>query len=76
MLGMTEAEAIDNVTRFAAEVCGLGDRTGTLEVGKDADVLVVGGDPIADLRALHDVRAVFARGRRAPSAAQRRGGPS
>jgi imidazolonepropionase-like amidohydrolase len=75
-LGMPNAEAIDNVTRFAAEVCGLADRTGTLEVGKDADVLVVGGDPIADLGALHDVRAVFARGRRAPSAAQRSGGPS
>jgi imidazolonepropionase-like amidohydrolase len=30
--------------------------------GKDADILAVAGNPIADLRALHDVRAVFRAG--------------
>ena len=33
-LGVTNAEAISNVTAFAAEVCGVADRTGTLEIEK------------------------------------------
>lgn len=68
-IGMTNAEAITNVTAFAAEVCGIADRTGTLEVGKDADVLAVAGNPLDDIGAIHDVVAVFARGARAPSVA-------
>ncbi|HEX4822606.1 MAG TPA: amidohydrolase family protein [Acidimicrobiales bacterium] len=63
MLGMSNVEAITNVTAVAADACGIADRTGTLEVGKDADILAVSGDPIADLSALHDVVAVYARGR-------------
>jgi imidazolonepropionase-like amidohydrolase len=62
-IGMTNAEAITNVTAFAAEVCGIADHTGTLEPGKDADILAVAGNPLADINALHDVVAVFARGR-------------
>ena len=63
-MGMANAEAITNVTAIAAHACGIADRTGTLEVGKDADILVVAGDPVADLAALNDVIAVYARGRR------------
>jgi imidazolonepropionase-like amidohydrolase len=48
----------------AAEVCGLADRKGALEVGKDADVLVVGGDPSRNLEVLRDVRAVYRAGQR------------
>lgn len=65
-LGMTNAEAITNVTAFAAEVCRVAERTGTIEVGKDADVLVVAGNPLDDLAALHDVVGVYARGRPVP----------
>jgi imidazolonepropionase-like amidohydrolase len=65
MLGLPNGEAIDNVTRLAAEVSGVDDCTGAVEVGKDADVLVAGGNPFDDVAALHDIRAVFARGRRA-----------
>jgi imidazolonepropionase-like amidohydrolase len=61
-IGMTNTEAITNVTAFAAEVCGVADRTGTLEVGKDADILAVAGNPLDDIAAIHDVAAVFARG--------------
>jgi imidazolonepropionase-like amidohydrolase len=67
MIGMTNAESITNVTAFAAEVCGVADRTGTLEPGKDADICAVAGDPLADINALHHVVAVFARGDRAPT---------
>jgi imidazolonepropionase-like amidohydrolase len=64
-IGMTNTEAITNVTAFAAAVCGIAERTGTLEVGKDADILAVAGNPLDDLAAVHDVAAVFARGQQA-----------
>jgi imidazolonepropionase-like amidohydrolase len=64
MLGMSNADAIVNVTAGAADACGIADRTGTLEPGKDADVLVVAGNPLDDLSALRDVVAVYVRGRR------------
>ena len=67
-LGMAPAQAIRNVTAFAAEACGLADRVGTLEVGKDADILAVAGNPLTDINAIHDVVAVFARGERAATA--------
>jgi imidazolonepropionase-like amidohydrolase len=54
-------------TAFAAEVCGVADRTGTLEPGKDADFCAVAGDPLADINALHQVVGVLARGDRAPT---------
>jgi imidazolonepropionase-like amidohydrolase len=65
LIGMSNAEALRTSTAVAADVCGLADTTGTLEPGKDADILAVAGDPLADLSALHHVVAVFARGRRA-----------
>jgi imidazolonepropionase-like amidohydrolase len=49
-------------TSRAAEVCGLGGRTGRLAPGFDADVLAVDGDPLTDPSALRRVRAVFVRG--------------
>jgi imidazolonepropionase-like amidohydrolase len=64
-IGMTNAEAITNVTAFAAQICGLAERTGTLEVGKDADILAVAGNPLEDLAAIHNVAAVFAGGQQA-----------
>ena len=57
--GITPADIIVASTRHAAEVCGLGDELGTLESGKAADVLVVNGDPLADLNALTDVHMVI-----------------
>jgi imidazolonepropionase-like amidohydrolase len=63
-MGMTNAEALTNATAFAAEVCGIAHTTGTLEPGRDADVIAVSGNPLDDLAALHSVTAVFARGER------------
>ena len=39
------------------------DMLGTLEPGKLADVLVVGGDPVADIENLRKTRLVIADGR-------------
>ena len=63
--GMTPADALASATSVAAEVCGVADVAGTLEPGKDADILAVAGDPLADITAIHDVVAVYARGRQA-----------
>jgi imidazolonepropionase-like amidohydrolase len=65
-IGMTNAEALQNVTAVAAGVCGIAGITGTLEAGKDADIIAVAGNPLDDLSAIHNVVAVFARGSRVP----------
>jgi imidazolonepropionase-like amidohydrolase len=56
--GMTPMQIVVAATRDAAHVCRRADRLGTLETGKLADVLVVDGDPLADLQALTHVRLV------------------
>jgi len=56
--GMTPMQIIVAATRNAAHVCGRDGDLGTLQPGKAADVLVVDGDPLADLGALQRVRLV------------------
>ncbi len=51
-LGMTPLEAIRTATVNAAEVVGLGDQIGSVEVGKRADVIAVAGDPSVDISLL------------------------
>ena len=51
--GMTPMQAIVADTKTSAELCDLGDKLGTLEEGKLADV-VVKGDPLADIDSLAD----------------------
>jgi imidazolonepropionase-like amidohydrolase len=60
--GLTNREALAAATSLAAHACGIADHKGVLAAGKDADILAVAGDPLADLRALRDVRAVFRAG--------------
>ncbi|MGH7264508.1 MAG: metal-dependent hydrolase family protein, partial [Candidatus Rokuibacteriota bacterium] len=47
---LSPMEVLQSATRVNAELFGLADRIGTLEPGKDADLLVVRGDPLRDLR--------------------------
>ncbi len=54
--------AIMSATREAAAMNGLADETGTLEEGKDADVIVVDGDPVDDLAALARVDMTLVQG--------------
>lgn len=44
--GMPEDEALKAITLNAAEIIGVADRVGSLEVGKDADVVVFSGHPL------------------------------
>lgn len=63
-LGMTNLEVVRAATSVAADACGLTGRKGRLIPGADADLLAVTGDPLGDIRAVHDVVAVFRAGRR------------
>ncbi len=53
-VGFSPMETIVCATKTGAEILGRGDELGTLEPGKLADVLVVAGDPIADIAVLED----------------------
>jgi Imidazolonepropionase and related amidohydrolases len=53
-VGLTPMETLVCATKSGAEILGRGDEIGTLEVGKLADVLVVDGDPLADISVLED----------------------
>lgn len=48
--GISEMDTICAATRVGAEMLGVGGITGTLEAGKSADLLVLGGDPLANIR--------------------------
>lgn len=48
--GMDETEALKSITINAAEITGIGDRVGSLEPGKDADIVLYDGNPL-DFRA-------------------------
>ena len=74
LVGMSPMEAIISGTRTNAEVLGWGDLTGTLQAGKSADILVVEGDPLADISVLGQperIRAVFKAGNPVLPAAER-----
>jgi len=43
--GMDDYEAMKAITINAAEITGIGDRVGSLEKGKDADIVVFSGHP-------------------------------
>ncbi len=65
--GFSPMEAILAATRNGAAALRMEGRIGTIEPGRAADILVVDGDPLQDVRILQDksrLREVIARGRR------------
>ena len=52
--GLTPAEALVAATRTAAEALDLGDRIGTVQEGRLADLLIVDGDPLSEPELLGD----------------------
>jgi imidazolonepropionase-like amidohydrolase len=61
--GMTPMEAIQSATIVSARAMGLDRDTGTVEPGKRADLMLVNGNPLADIRDLRKVTRVVADGR-------------
>lgn len=47
--GLSRFAVLTAATRHAADFLGIGDRVGTVEVGKRADLLLVWGNPLKDL---------------------------
>ncbi len=60
--GLEPRAALDAITRAPAQALGLGDRVGTLEAGKEADVVLLDGPPLA---LTSKVLALYVGGRRA-----------
>ena len=61
--GQSPADVVVGLTSLAAESLGLGDEIGTVAEGYAADLVVVDGDPTADVTALQRVRLVMKGGR-------------
>ncbi len=57
--GLSPMDALVAATRSTADVLGILQRTGTLEAGKRADLLVVNGDPIRDIAILSSKDSIF-----------------
>jgi imidazolonepropionase-like amidohydrolase len=62
--GFTPMEALKAATSVPARVMRLGDKTGTLEAGKWADIISVRGDPLQDLARLSHVDFIMVGGKR------------
>jgi len=62
-LGMSPIGAIRAATFSAAEVLGISAEVGSVETGKQADLVAVAGDPLADLTLLEHVSFVMKGGR-------------
>jgi imidazolonepropionase-like amidohydrolase len=65
-LGVVEdnTAALRSITSVAADVHGVGETVGTLVTGKEADIVVVDGNPIENLKALANVKMTFVKGQR------------
>src|SRR5579871_901354 len=60
--GYSPMQSIQAATAWNARICKVDAQTGSLEVGKRADVIAVDGDPLADVDAITRVRFVMRRG--------------
>jgi imidazolonepropionase-like amidohydrolase len=61
--GMAPAAAIRSATVAAADLLGRSETIGTIEPGKDADMVAVDGDPLEDISLLERVGFVMKHGR-------------
>lgn len=61
--GLSEHDALRAATIMGAEAIGFGDDLGSLEPGKLADLVVLGADPLENIRNSADVEMVMKNGR-------------
>jgi imidazolonepropionase-like amidohydrolase len=64
--GMTPRDALIAATKGGADLLNLGAETGTLDVGKSADLIAVDGDPLADPTVVTRVGYVMVMGKPVP----------
>ena len=60
--GATPWQALLAATRDGAAICGVGHELGTIEVGKLADLIVVGGNPLEDIQNVRQLKLVLKEG--------------
>jgi len=60
--GMSPLDALRAATAGSADLLGISDVVGTIEIGKSADIIAVDGDPLKDISALIKVRFVMKSG--------------
>jgi len=61
--GLSDREVLAAATRVGAQIARMGDKLGTLEPGKLADILIVAGNPLEDIQTLRKTRYVIGDGR-------------
>jgi imidazolonepropionase-like amidohydrolase len=61
--GMTEMEALMAATRTSADLCGVADQLGTVEVGRLADLIAVSANPLEDISNLRKLKLVLKGGK-------------
>jgi len=61
-LGMKPIDAIRSATIIGAELLMIADKTGTIEVGKEADLIAVTNNPLKNIRTIQDVVFVMSNG--------------
>lgn len=62
-LGLSNFEALQTATVSSAELLGVGDRTGRIAPGYEADLILVPGNPLENVSVLHDVLLVMSNGK-------------
>ncbi len=62
-IGLTPLQALQSATTVAAELLGMEKRTGTIEPGLEADLVVVERNPLESIRTLQDPLLVVSNGR-------------
>ena len=62
LAGFSNMKSLLSVTKEAAKSLDIDDFVGTLEVGKEADLLVLNGNPLEDINNLWNVKDVFLAG--------------
>jgi imidazolonepropionase-like amidohydrolase len=62
LMGMTPFQAIQSATVVSAELLELGEETGRLAAGYEADLIVLTGNPLDNIRYLQDVVMVMSNG--------------
>ncbi len=61
--GMTEMDTLVAATRTSADLCGVMNRMGTVEVGKLADLIVLSADPLEDISNIRRLKLVLKGGK-------------
>jgi imidazolonepropionase-like amidohydrolase len=60
--GMTPRQALSAATKTGAQILGLYDRIGTIEPGKQADMILIDGNPLLDINATRQIVATIKEG--------------